>query len=299
MLRTVPLLVLVLFAILCAAQTADDFPARYGHPDVEKFHARPEITMTVGYSEDDVACEVFIEPSNSNQSHSSKEPSMETKVVAEIIDELIPPSQRGVLLNHSFESMGAAQTLVAEYQNVTISQFFVGYLPPGHDQKSATIVRKDKLCKPGANENLVPVIRLSAADLHNRYGDPDVQRFPVRSGVTLSVTYGQNRAVCELVVEPTPSKIPREEPVKYMRPELMTEIIDENVPEANRGRLLLNLVSKDGCNEDETADYENVKIERFRQRCGLPNPEIESPTTITLKTQSCAINSRLSSNHCR
>ena len=297
MLRIVPLLALVLFAIICAAQTADDFPARYGHPDAEKFRVRPEITLTVRYGEDDAACEMLIEPSNSDRSHSNKELSMATNTVSEVIDELIPLWQRGLLLNFGTENMGAAEVLDAEYQNVTISQFFVRYLPSGHDEESATIVRKDALCKPGANQNYVPAISLNATDLQNRYGDPNAQRFTVRSGVTLTVAYGRDRAVCQMVIERTPSIIPREERAKYMRPELMTEIIDENLPEVNRGRLLLNIVTKSGCNDLEAGDYENLKIHRFRHRCRLPNPEIEGAATITWKSISCAaINSNLSSN---
>jgi hypothetical protein len=46
-----------------------------------------------------------------------------THTVTEIIDELIPQSERGILLNHSIENMGAGEYQVAEYQNVTISRY--------------------------------------------------------------------------------------------------------------------------------------------------------------------------------
>jgi hypothetical protein len=68
-------------------------------------------------------------------------------------------------------------------------------------------------------------------------------------------------------------------PAKYMRPEVVAEILDEVLPEAERGDPILRTVTKSGCNDYETADYQNVTISRFRTSCNLPNPEI----TVTLR----------------
>jgi len=127
----------------------------------------------------------------------------------------------------------------------------------------------------------------TADDFKARYGYPDVERFLVRPGVTLMARYATDRTACEMLIEPIRSIILREEPTKYMRPEVMTEIIDEVLPQGVRGKLLLNTVTNSGCNELETLDYENVTIRRFRHRCRLPNPEIEEPATITRKNTSC------------
>ena len=129
----------------------------------------------------------------------------------------------------------------------------------------------------------------TAGDLTARYGDPDVERFRVRPGITLMGRYAEDRTVCEMLIEPIRSIIPHDEPAKYMRPEVMTEIIDEVLPEADRGKLLLGVVTKSGCNDLETRDYENVTIHRFRHRCLLPNPEIEGAATITRKSAVCAV----------
>lgn len=101
--------------------------------------------------------------------------------------------------------------------------------------------------------------------------------------------YADDRSACEIVIEPIRSIIPRNESDMYMRPELMTEIIDEVLPEASRGKLLFGVVTKSGCNDLETEDYENVTIHRFRHRCALPNPEIEGRATITRKNTSCSV----------
>jgi hypothetical protein len=93
-----------------------------------------------------------------------------------------------------------------------------------------------------------------------------------------------------MLIEPIRSIVPNDEPAKYMRREVMTEIIDEVLPEADRGPLLLHFVTKSGCNDFETGDYENVAIYRFRHRCLLPNPEIEGAARIIRKGPPCGPN---------
>ena len=128
----------------------------------------------------------------------------------------------------------------------------------------------------------------NATELKARYGDPDAERFLVRPGVTLMVSYAGDRTACEMLIGPMRSIIPRNEAAIYMRPEVMTEIIDEVLPLADRGKLVRSLVTKSGCNEIDTKEYENVTITRFRHKCELPNPEIEEQATITRKDSSCA-----------
>lgn len=184
--------------------------------------------------------------------------------------------------------MGALEARVAEYQNATISRYFTRYLPANHDETSATIIRKDGLCGSGiADQKFVPAIELNATHLQLRYGDPGVDRFVVRPCITLMVAYGTDQAACQMVVEPTRSIIPRHEPDRYMRPEVVTEIIDEILPEAERGELLLGVVTKSGCNDYETDDYQNFTVSRSRHKCHLPNPEIEGAATVTRKGSSC------------
>lgn len=129
----------------------------------------------------------------------------------------------------------------------------------------------------------------TASELKARYGDPDVERFLARPGIALMVRYADDRTACEMLIAPMRSIIPRNDAATYMRPEVMTEIIDEVLPEANRGTLLRSFVIKSGCNDLETKEYENVTINRFRHKCDLPNPEIEGEATITRKSSSCAV----------
>ena len=128
----------------------------------------------------------------------------------------------------------------------------------------------------------------NANELKARYGDPDVERFLVRPGITLMAKYAEDRTACEMLIGPMRSIIPLNEAAIYMRPEVMTEIIDEVLPEAKRGKLLRSFVTKSGCNEIETKEHENVTIIRVRHKCDLPNPEIEGQAMITWKNSSCA-----------
>jgi len=288
MLRTVPRLLLVLFATVGVARAADDFAAHYGYPDAEKFLVRREITLTAKYGENHAACEMLIEPRNSRQLQSTKEQSMATATVSKIIDELIPPWQRGIFLNNLIESMGAAEYQVFVYQNVTIGRLFVRYLPANQDETSATIIRKDRVCRSSTIlEEYVPRIELTASDLHVRYGDPVSQRFKIRREVTLTVAYGQDQSACQISVGPKRSIIPRDEPTRYLRSEVVSDIVNEVLPDANRGDLLLRTVTKSGCNELETMDYQNATVSRSRHNCNLPTPEIEGIATIRLKNPSC------------
>lgn len=204
--RTVLPLLFLVFANVAAAETSRDFTARYGYPDAERFVVRPGIVMTAKYAEDRTACEMLIEPEHSIRQPADIEQSMATDTVSKIIDELIPVGERGILLNRLYESMGAAEYQVAEYQNVTISRYFVRYLPANYDEKSARVVRKDWLCRSAiASQTYVPAIELNATDLLSRYGVPGAQRFVVRYGITLMVAYGTDQAACQMVVEPTRS----------------------------------------------------------------------------------------------
>jgi hypothetical protein len=282
------LLSLFLSGVVATAQTASDLAARYGNPDAEQFVVHPGITLMASYAADRSACESLIEPEHSTQRPDDKELSMATDTVSTIIDELIPESERGILLNRMIESMGASEYDSSEYQNVTISRYFVRYLPASHDEKSARVVRKDGPCNPTtAPQEYLPAIELNATDLRNRYGDPGAQRFKVRPGITLMVTYGRDRTACRMVLGPIRSIIPRDEPARYMRSEDVTGIIDEVLLEADRGEQLLGAVTESGCNDYETIDYDNVTVSRFRHRCDLPKPEIESEATVMRKTPAC------------
>ena len=58
------------------------------------------------YAEDRTTCEVLIEPEPSVRQPDDKDQSMAVGTVSKIIDELIPVSERGILVNRSIEDLG-------------------------------------------------------------------------------------------------------------------------------------------------------------------------------------------------
>ncbi len=60
----------------------------------------------------------------------------------------------------------------------------------------------------------------SSQDFHSRYGRPDIERFTVAPGISLTVEYGSDRQACELRIEPTQSLIHSVTPNDIVMPEL-------------------------------------------------------------------------------
>lgn len=128
----------------------------------------------------------------------------------------------------------------------------------------------------------------TAGRLAAQYGEPDAERFLARPGITLMARYGEDRTACEIVIEPIHSIIPQTEPDKYMEPEVVEQIVNEILPEADRGKLQSSSMTKTGCNDIETKDYENLTIVRVRH-CGLPTAQIERTAKISYKRPSCKL----------
>jgi hypothetical protein len=68
--------------------------------------------------------------------------------------------------------------------------------------------------------------------LRDRYGGPDIERFTAAHDIGLTVQYGSDGVACQIVIERKQNK----QVLNYMEPEAVSEIIDELVPSASRGR---------------------------------------------------------------
>jgi len=111
---------------VCVSQTALDLTNRFGDADVEGFSVNPDIRLTAAYGADQSACEMKIEPKHSILKEPERVLGMAPEVVVKIVDELIPRSERGILLNNIIADMGGVEERVFQYQNVTIT-----YAPTG------------------------------------------------------------------------------------------------------------------------------------------------------------------------
>ena len=111
---------------VCVSQTALDLTNRFGDADVEGFSVNPDIRLTAACGADRSACEMKIEPKHSILKEPERVLGMAPEVVVKIVDELIPRSERGILLNNIIADMGGVEERVFQYQNVTIT-----YAPTG------------------------------------------------------------------------------------------------------------------------------------------------------------------------
>jgi hypothetical protein len=45
----------------------------------------------------------------------------------------------------------------------------------------------------------------NSQDFHNRYGEPDIERFTARPGIGLTVEYGSDHLACQVLIAPPQS----------------------------------------------------------------------------------------------
>ena len=127
----------------------------------------------------------------------------------------------------------------------------------------------------------------SSQDLHNRYGEPDMERFIVRPGIGLTAEYGSDHLACQILIEPSQSLIHREEQPPLMSSDGVSEVLEEIAPATMRGKEILAAIHVSGCNEAHINDYENVSIMRSKHTCDPSSPDQDVRTTIMFKREIC------------
>jgi hypothetical protein len=125
--------------------------------------------------------------------------------------------------------------------------------------------------------------------LRDRYGEPDIERFTAARDIGLTVEYGSDGLVCQIVIERRQPLLHREQVGNYMAPEAVSEIIDELVPAVSRGRTINSTLESMGCAEGRIDEYENVWIARHSDVCVPLKPERESTATAVFKRRSCPV----------
>ena len=95
--------------------------------------------------------------------------------------------------------------------------------------------------------------QIDANTLSAKYGPPVEQVFGLRSGMTLTVTYGANQEICTLDIRPT-----RNSPT--IPATLVDEIVNEIVPLFTRGPQKQQVASCAGAICWKVTDYEKLQI---------------------------------------
>jgi hypothetical protein len=127
----------------------------------------------------------------------------------------------------------------------------------------------------------------SSQELHNRYGEPTLERFQARPGISLTVEYGSDHLACQIVIEPPQPLIHQEEQTQFMSSEGVSEILEEVAPVASRGNVISRSSFQSSCGVGNFTDYDNVTIMRGMSACESSSPNHDSRTQITFKRDAC------------
>jgi hypothetical protein len=114
------LLGLFLAAICGFPQTSEELRQKYGPAKSEHYAVRPGIMLVATYADNGAPCEMRIEPKKS--SDASPHDTMDSEVVTEIIDELVPVARRGPFVTEYDVNGGCTGFKVAECELVRISR---------------------------------------------------------------------------------------------------------------------------------------------------------------------------------
>ena len=127
----------------------------------------------------------------------------------------------------------------------------------------------------------------SSQDFHNRYGEPDRERFAARPGIGLTVEYGSGHLACYALIDPPQPLFYSEEQVPLMSSPGVSEVLEEVAPVAVRGKQISTSLTMSGCNQIRLTDYENVSIMRSTHTCDPSSQDQDIRTAITFKREIC------------
>jgi hypothetical protein len=133
----------------------------------------------------------------------------------------------------------------------------------------------------GAGWFLVAIVSLalpqSSQELHYRYGEPNLERFTARPGISLTVQYGSDHIACQALIEPPRLLLQSEEQTPLMRSDDVSEVLEEIVPLSTRGKQLNTASLQSGCNVVGLTEYENVYISRATHECDPATSTVNRP----------------------
>jgi hypothetical protein len=144
-------------------QSSNEFHSRYGEPDLERFQARPGISVTVEYGLDHLACQIVIEPPQPLIHQEELTPLMSSEGVSEILEEVAPDAMRGKVISGgsivgSFRDFHSVADFT-EYDNMFITRTALKSSNPDHDLRTQIIFKRDACPK---TNNPLGVTHLSA-----------------------------------------------------------------------------------------------------------------------------------------
>jgi len=130
----------------------------------------------------------------------------------------------------------------------------------------------------------------SAQGLRKLYGEPTMESFAARSGITVTVEYGPDRTACQLSITAVRSLGEVQQPVPpSMSSRDVSDVLQEVIPVATRGKQINSTTIQVGGNALFDTDYENLSIRRIcsSQSCVSSNENQDLRTLVVFKRDSC------------
>jgi hypothetical protein len=127
----------------------------------------------------------------------------------------------------------------------------------------------------------------SSQEFHSRYGEPDMERFTARPGISLAVEFGSDRLACQILIEPSQLLIHQEEQARPMSSEGASQVLEEVAPVAMRGKEINSGSLVSGCNVARFTEYENLSIMRSTHTCEPSSHDQDVRIAITFKRDIC------------
>jgi hypothetical protein len=140
-------LILMLTLVPVGAQTSDGLRKRYGAPVSQTYLVRPGVTATVSFAKNGEVCKILVEPERRLVMRSST-PRITSEQINEIIDEIVPPGERGEQRTAGFVNAGClpdddCRGTSADFERVHI--YYNG--PGGGEYRFATVEWKGVACQ--------------------------------------------------------------------------------------------------------------------------------------------------------
>jgi hypothetical protein len=129
----------------------------------------------------------------------------------------------------------------------------------------------------------------TSQDLHTKYGHSDVERFRVRPDLDMTVQYGSDGCLCQVVLAAPAAITETWSIATYVRSDEMLAVTDEMAPPQSRGDLINSGSFQASCGLGSMFDYQNVLIERGWTACPTTPGQTDSSTRIMFKRKGCPV----------
>lgn len=133
------------------------------------------------------------------------------------------------------------------------------------------------------------VLAPSAQGLHQLYGEPSIEQFPVRNGVTLNVQYGPDRFACQILLAPRRLLAEVENSSGTMPSGSVSAVLQQLLPSATTGKQINSITDQvEGMTLLES-NFENVSVRRIcsSPSCASSNENQDVRTLLIFKRDAC------------